>query len=246
MRIYTLGILLLPLAITAILAGCSSDNNSRNDAPATPAPVPTPDVATVGFEVTITNLTYNQPLSPVAVVAHGSTLQGWVVGQPSSAGLELLAEGGDNSEFLTELEVSGSYTDVSGAAPLGPGATESLTLEFSEQGEVLLTVVTMLVNTNDALSGLTQIDVSSLAVGDTLQRLAPIYDAGTEFNSELVGTIPGPADGGEGFNAERDDVDFVARHPGIVSRADGYDASVLDQSHRFDQPAMLLEITRTE
>ncbi|WP_143730916.1 spondin domain-containing protein [Microbulbifer sp. GL-2] len=246
MRIYTLGALLLPLAITALLAGCSSDNNSRNDEPATPVPTPTPEAVTLGFEVTITNLTQNQPLSPVAIVAHDSTLRGWVVGQPSSAGLELLAEGGDNSEFLTGLEDSGSYTDVSGTAPLGPGATERFTLEFDEEEEVLLTIVTMLVNTNDAFSGLTQIDISSLAVGDSLQRLAPVYDAGTEFNSELVGTIPGPADGGEGFNAERDDVDFVARHPGIVSRADGYDASALEQSHRFDQPAMLLEITRTE
>ncbi|MFT5808172.1 MAG: hypothetical protein ACI9LG_002473 [Moritella dasanensis] len=27
----------------------------------------------------------------------------------------------------------------------------------------------------------------------------PAYDAGTEANSEAVGTIPGPADGGEGL-----------------------------------------------
>ncbi|WHI52343.1 spondin domain-containing protein [Microbulbifer sp. MLAF003] len=239
-----LGSLLLPLAITALLAGCSNDNNSRSNA--TDNPAPAPDPVTMGFEITVTNLTHNQPLSPVAIVAHDSALHGWVVGEPSSAGLELLAEGGDNSEFRMELEDSGGFASMSAEAPLGPGASESLSLEFAEQEEVLLTIATMLVNTNDAFSGITRIDVSSLAVGDSLQRLAPIYDAGTEFNSELVGTIPGPADGGEGFNVEREDVNFVSRHPGVVSRADGYAESTLDQSHRFDQTAMLLSITRIE
>ena len=44
----------------------------------------------------------------------------------------------------------------------------------------------------------------------------PVYDAGTEGNNELAGTIPGPADGGEGFNAARDDVNVVSRHSGVV------------------------------
>ncbi|WP_299944815.1 spondin domain-containing protein [uncultured Microbulbifer sp.] len=250
MKRLKLGALLVSLTISALLTGCDSDNNNRADVPDNPAPAPAPapepEPVTVGFEVTVTNLTHGQPLSPVAVVAHDGTLRGWTVGQPSSNGLELLAEGGDNSEFVMAFEDAGSFASVSAEAPLGPGGTESLSLSFAEEEGVLLTVATMLVNTNDAFSGVTRVDVSTLAVGESLQRLAPIYDAGTEFNSELAGTIPGPADGGEGFNAEREDMNFVARHPGIVSRADGYAESVLDQSHRFDQPAMLLSITRTE
>ncbi|MDP5208720.1 spondin domain-containing protein [Microbulbifer sp. 2205BS26-8] len=244
MKRLKLGALLVSLAISALLTGCDSDNNDRVDVPDNPVPEPEP--VTVGFEVTVTNLTHGQPLSPIAVVAHGSTLQGWTVGEPSSSGLELLAEGGDNSEFLMAFEDAGNFASISAEAPLGPGGTDSFSLSFAEEEEILLTVATMLVNTNDAFSGVTRIDISALAVGESLQRLAPVYDAGTEFNSELAGTIPGPADGGEGFNAEREDTNFVARHPGIVSRADGYTESVLNQSHRFDQPAMLLSITRTE
>ena len=70
------------------------------------------------------------------------------------------------------------------------------------------------------------------------------YDAGTEANDALAGTIPGSADGGTGFDAMRDDVDFVAMHPGTVGADDGYADSVLEGSHKFDGPAAKLTITR--
>jgi len=74
---------------------------------------------------------------------------------------------------------------------------------------------------------------------------ANVYDAGTEINNEAPGTIPGPADGGEGFNADRsDNVNLVRGHGGVVSSADGLASSVLDQSHRFDNPAVMVTITR--
>jgi hypothetical protein len=72
------------------------------------------------------------------------------------------------------------------------------------------------------------------------------YDAGTEANSEAKGTMPGPADGGEGFNASRDDVDFVHIHPGVISMYDGLADSVLGASHRFDNPVLAVTIMRTE
>ncbi len=244
MKANSLRTLLLPMTLAALLAGCDNDNKHRADVADDPAPTPEP--ATMSFDIAVTNLTHNQPLSPIAAAAHDGGLRGWVIGQASSDGLELLAEDGDNSEFLMELEAAGSFASATTESPLGAGATETLSLSFAEEDEVMLTVATMLVNTNDAFTGITQIDVSSMAVGESLQLPAPVYDAGTEFNSELPGTIPGPADGGEGFNADRNDIDYVARHPGVVTRADGYAESVLDQSHRFDQPAAMLKITRTE
>ncbi len=65
----------------------------------------------------------------------------------------------------------------------------------------------MLVNTNDAFTGMTAINISDLAIGDNITMLAVAYDAGTEGNSEVAETIPGSAGGGEGFNAARNDVD---------------------------------------
>jgi hypothetical protein len=72
------------------------------------------------------------------------------------------------------------------------------------------------------------------------------YDAGTEANTEAKGSMPGPADGGEGFNAARDDVNFVHIHPGVISQYDGLADSVLMPSHRFDNPVLAVTITRTE
>jgi hypothetical protein len=108
------------------------------------------------------------------------------------------------------------------------------------------TAATMLVNTNDAFSGLTGIDISTMAVDDKKSWRLNVYDAGTELNSEAMGTVPGPADGGTGFDASCDDVDFVGYHSGVVSQDDGLSSSVLTQAHRFDNPAVKLTITRTK
>ncbi len=57
-----------------------------------------------------------------------------------------------------------------------------------------------------------------------------------------MGTIPEPADSSTGFDALRDDVDFVTYHSGVVSADDGLSSSVLTQAHRFDNPAVKLII----
>ena len=169
-----------------------------------------------------------------------------MIGEAASAGLELLAEGGDNSGLLDEVE---GRSELSGEGPVGPGASDTLELELDsdDTGGALLTVITMLVNTNDAFTGLNAIDLSGMAVGDSVTRMGIAYDAGTEANSEAAGTLPGPVDGGEGFNAARDDLnDQVTMHGGVVTRDDGLSSSALDQSHRFDNPVVRFTITRTQ
>ena len=104
----------------------------------------------------------------------------------------------------------------------------------------------MLVNTNDAFSGLTGVDISTLTVNQEKSWRLNVYDSGTELNNEAVGTIPGPADGGVGFDAARNDIDLVGYHSGVVSKDDGLSSSVLTQAHRFDNPAVKLTITRTK
>ncbi len=56
------------------------------------------------FEVTVTNLTHSQPLSPITVVSHGE-ISLWQTGSSASAGVELLAESGDNSIILASSEL---------------------------------------------------------------------------------------------------------------------------------------------
>lgn len=196
------------------------------------------------YEVTLTNLSNSQPLSPLAMVLHSSQYNGWSVGEPASTGLEQLAEGGDNTEFLSTTTTAGIISTLSGDGVVMPGVSDRIELTVNGSIDLQLTVATMLVNSNDAFSGKRGIDLNMLALGEQVTMSLPTYDAGTEGNTELAGTIPGPADGGEGFNAVRNDVNVVSRHSGIVSNMDGYVDSVLDESHRFDAPVAQLVVRR--
>ncbi|MEM7294483.1 MAG: spondin domain-containing protein [Pseudomonadota bacterium] len=229
----------LPIATLAltcsVLAACGgSSNNNSNTAVSTPS-----------YEITVVNLTNNQPLSPVAVIAHTEAFSPWAIGTAASEGLERLAEGGDNGMFIGADIADQDAVGESGAGIVPPGSSETFTVSTNANTQNRLTIATMFVNTNDAFVGLGGVDVSGLAVGDSITRTAPIYDAGTEANTEAAGTIPGPADGGTGFDATRDDIgDRVSRHSGVVSVDDGLTTSVLNESHRFDAPGIRVTITR--
>lgn len=234
------------LAITSvalIAAACDSDSNGGGLGTTNPPP---PTMVT--FDVTVSNLTNAQPLSPIAVIAHQDTFPVFTVGEPASAGLETLAEGGDNSALLAEANaVAGIGGTVSGAAPIGPAGSETVSVTFEEnsQGLMTISVSTMLVNTNDAITGVNAIPLAGMQVGDSVTMRSIAYDAGTEANSEAAAHIPGPAGGGEGFNAARDDIaDRVAMHPGVVGQDDGFATSDLNGQHRFDNPVAQITIER--
>ena len=227
----------------AILAACDNDN----DPPAAPAPPPPPALTT--FEVSVSNLTNGQPLSPIAVIAHSDGYEAFSVGMPATAGLEELAEGGDTAAFIAEADAAAEViATMTGAGPIPPGGSETVSFEIEETmvDGLELTVMTMLVNTNDAFSGANALGIESLAVGASMQVRGIAYDAGTEADTEAATDIPGPTGNGEGFNAARDDgADAVTMHPGVVTRDDGFAESDLTQEHRFDNPVVQVVITRT-
>ncbi len=194
------------------------------------------------YEITIVNATNGQPLSPPAVLLHNDDYAGWSIGTSASPGLEDLAESGSPDAFIAEAATA--LDSNSGATPVGPGSRVTLNVTAIWNPELQLTVASMLVNTNDAFSGTTGRQIGQLTVGDSIEFLAPIYDAGTEFNSETAATIPGPAANGEGFNAERETSDQVTRHPGVVTQNDGYAESVLTEAHKFDNGSMLVRVRR--
>ncbi|QYJ87916.1 spondin domain-containing protein [Shewanella mesophila] len=229
---------ILPMLAVAgglLLAGCSDNDHSDS------TPPPTPELDKM-FTITVTNLTANQPMSPIALLAIDKDYYPWQTGEMASHALEKLAESGDSSGFVAQAGTIASLT--TGEGILAPGASETLTVTLA-QDATSVAVLTMLVNTNDAFSGLNHLDLDAMNIGDTQQKLAAVYDAGTEANSELKGTIPGPADGGEGFNADRDDVNRVHLHPGVISHDDGLMDSVLNASHRFDNPTLRITLKRT-
>lgn len=220
------------IATLALLLSACNDND--NDS--------TPPEVEYGYTVTITNLTYAQPLSPLGIMLHGDTKM-WMAGEAASLALEQLAESGDNTELLAD---SNALAVSSGEGVVLPGTVSTIEVSTTNRMATHFTAATMLVNTNDAFTGLTGIDISTMAVDDEKSWNLNVYDAGTELNSEALGTIPGPADGGTGFDATRDDVDFISIHSGVVSQDDGLSSSVLTQAHRFDNPAVKLTITRTQ
>jgi len=231
------------------LAGFGLTACSNDDTFVTPPPPPPPP-AMASFDVTVTNLTNGQPLSPVAVIAHQDGYSVFTIGQAATVGLETQAEGGDNMMLISDADADANvFASASGAAPIGPAGSETVTVEVLESDlpSLRFSVSTMLVNTNDAISGLNGVDVSGLAEGDSWAGRAIVYDAGTEANNEAAGTIPGPADGGEGFNAARDDRDDrVVMHTGVITQDDGLASSALTGQHRFDNPAMMVRIERTD
>ncbi len=197
------------------------------------------------YKVSLTNLTYAQPMSPMAALLHDKTFTLFNIGVTASGSLEQLAEGGDNSLLLDEASTDSSVKAVlSGNRLILPGATDSVTL--SGVNTECISVASMLVNTNDAFSGVSCIDVSSLQKGTKTSMTLIAYDSGSETNSETAGTIPGPAGGGEGYNSARDDHDFITVHSGVVTLDDGLSDSALTMSHRWDNPTAKITIERLQ
>ena len=230
---------LLPLiSLASLLVACGGSSGSSSDDDDDDTPV------TAEFEIEVVNATAAQPFSPLTVAFHAASKSLWQIGEPSSMALEKMAEGGDNADLLASLATA--YGSASGAGLIMPGNSETVRVETELAADLRFSITTMLVNTNDAFAGLGGIDVSDWQVGDSMQWPLPLYDAGTEFNSEADGSIPGPADGGEGFNENRDDVmNKVSRHPGLVTQADE-PTSVLSPSHRVAGTTAYLMITRVD
>lgn len=224
--------LLFVIALFGLIGGvfgCNSSSSSRR---------------TATFELELVNLTANQPLSPMAAILHNKDFSAWQIGTAVSNGLEQLAESGNPTEFLSEAKISIGVRDTeSGTAVVLPGDADVITLT-GILADARISLASMLVNTNDAFTGINNLNVSDLAVGESLIVDIRCYDAGTEANSETAATIPGPAAGGEGFNSTRNDRNFVITHPGVVSIDDGLSSSALNESHRIQNPVAQLVVTR--
>lgn len=220
----------IPLLGVTLLAGCKHTDN--------------PSMAS--YEVTVTNLTEAQPLSPVAVILHREGYLPWKIGDSAGSGLEQLAEGGDNSTLLEEAKHHSKVKQaLSDSGVIAPGAHSSIIVEARHYRDLRLSLATMLVNTNDAFSGLSAKPISALGLHETLSVDVAAFDAGTESNSETA-AVPGPAAGGEGYNSIRDDRNSVGGHPGVLGAEDGVAGSVLHAEHRFDNPVARIRITRLE
>ncbi|GHA64680.1 spondin domain-containing protein [Photobacterium aphoticum] len=240
-NIYRSGLLALSVLL---LAGCPNDDDDNGVTPIGDAPTPNTEGR---FVVEVTNLTANQPLSPVALIAHHDDYQLFEIGQPASLALEALAESGDNSDVLAEKDSNTAIiASYGGTGVIPPANGEQFTLSLPIDSPAYLTVASMLVNTNDAFVSERSPNLSDLLIGEMITVSVPVWDAGTEDNTETAATIPGPAGGGEGFNSARESNDRVSFHPGVVSQDDRLATSALSANHRFLNPGVSMRIMRVE
>lgn len=157
---------------------------------AVPSAATAADGGAATWRVTVTNLTPagSQPLSPPLFVVHDRGVHVWQVGQIASHGVAAIAEDADNSVLESALpQLPGVRAVFTGAGgPIPPGA--SATYEVTAHRGARVSIVTMLVNTNDAFTGFDGLRLSGRhTVIDTMA-----YDAGSEANNELAAFIPGP------------------------------------------------------
>jgi len=149
------------------------------------------------YEVTITNLTRGQRFTPVLVASHKEGVKLFQLGSPATPQLKTIAEEGDPGPLATLLRANPDVKEVviSPAPPpaanlVDPG--ETITLRVQAGGRFdHFSVVAMLIPTNDGFFALN--DVEGPKGNESLIRLSPAYDAGTERNDETCASIPGPS-----------------------------------------------------
>jgi len=200
----SLSIIALASAV-ALLSACDSDNDDAA-APSEPGT----------FQVTFTNMTSNQLMTPPVAALHDPSAHLFQVGEVASDAIRDIAETGSSDALVafanssTELV---SAAAVVGAAPFGPGGSVTANLTTALSGQVF-SAVNMVICTNDGISG---VDSLALPVGNTpVTLMAMAYDAGTRVNTnDAQSFFPPPCKVGDTVpNAEEDPRAAIAAHPG--------------------------------
>ncbi len=207
------------------------------------------------LSIRLTNLTQGIWFTPLLVVAHDTGTTLFTEGTAASASLQAMAEGGDLSGLVSDLQGTGAdLVQDPAAGLLAPGASVSLNL-MTQAANDRLSLVAMLLPTNDGFVGLDSLALPTAA--GTYHYYLNAYDAGTEANSEIVnggGTpgVPGiPADpggkagsGASGVTASEGNA-TVHIHPGNIGDSNSSGGiSDLDPSvHRWLNPVAELVIT---
>jgi hypothetical protein len=189
---------------------------------------------TATYRVTVENIaTGFQPLSPSGVVVHSRWTDVWNTGSPATAAVAAVAEDANLGVFVdTYTQVRGvSEALIGGGGPIGP--MESYSFEIDAGRGDRLSLVSMLVNTNDGFTGL-----DSVKLGRRTQVFeVGAYDAGTEVNDELAAHIPGPVGNSPFQRAPEGGV--IMHHPGVQGGAD-----LVPGVHGWEGPVARITIER--
>jgi hypothetical protein len=149
--------------------------------------------------VQITNLSNAIYFTPFLVAAHPAGNNLFSTGQPASANLQAMAEGGDITGLVTDVTALGAtIVENPAGGLLAPATSIQFNMNTDGTSNDRLSVVAMLLPTNDAFAGLNAIDIPTTP--GTYVFDVPAYDAGTEANDELI--TGGGASGAAGIPAD--------------------------------------------
>lgn len=219
-------------------------------APAALAKPPPQAVST--YEITVTNLTDGQWLTPPAAATHLRRFDAFRVGHPASEGVRQIAENGNLGPFTEVLDSSRGVYDWTVAIaseelpPVGPGQSVTFTLDAA-RGARWFTYVSMLICTNDGFTGADALRLPR-RVGDATTAYTDAYDAGTELNTEAWADLVPPCaeltgfgdQGGTGMsNPSLFEGGVITHHLGIQGIAD-----LVPGVHGWHNPVSMIEITR--
>lgn len=208
------------------------------------------------WDVSVTNLTNGNYFTPLLMTAHAHDAPLFEVGSSATAGVTLMTECGDLSMLETEIGymMGDTQTSINPAmGVLAPAASTSATLDTTETH---LSVVAMVLPTNDAFVGLSQHIPSEAG---TYTYYVNAYDAGTEANSEQLTSgcaagMPGiPAAPGmdAGVNgtgvAGADSNTMIHVHRGVLGDQDamGGTSDLNSTIHRWQNPVAKITVTVT-
>ena len=208
------------------------------------------------YEVTITNITPGQPLTPPLLVTHSADAGIFTLGQAASDELQQLAENGNTVPLKEKLEAGHVCDIVMGDGPLVPATVHNAGAmhQYTSTYEVVadykhhyLSFASMLICTNDGFVGLDSIDLLN---NEGSTYLAVAYDAGTEINTEDFADLVPPCqalmgissdDEGTGSsNLDTAEDGIVIPHPGVFQRAD------LTPDHAWSDPVAIITISLLE
>jgi hypothetical protein len=214
------------------------------------------------YRVTISNLTDGQPLTPPVLITHRKPFHAFEVGAPASVAVTELAENGNAAPLLDAASSDHHVADVvAGGMPIvpaaNPGATpfpSTMTLMIdADQGAKYLSWVSMLICTNDGLTGLDAIRLPA-HVGDSTVLETAGYDNGTEVNTEDFADIVPPCQALIGISSDDDgsgtsnpalaEGSVIHHHPGILGPDILAGADLLPTVHGWTDPVASVTIER--
>lgn len=188
------------------------------------------------YDVTITNLTGGQVLSPPIVYSHRHSFELFTPGEAVIPELASVAEDAANDPLVALLSAEPKVADVAvGSGFVPPG--ESITVRVKAWGHARnITALGMLVTTNDAFFA-----AEKRVPAFSNSTYATAWDAGSEANTQDCDHIPGPPCGNGGVRVEDGAEGFVYVHTGIQDRE-----SLSAKYHDWRNPVAKITIRRAK